>query len=78
MGLIEPSLFAYVQWPDIVPNITWGISPNTQTINDEALLFQWPAQGPDSGMTQVMGSFSYGTAAAALTRSAMETTSMRS
>jgi hypothetical protein len=63
MGLMQPSLFAFVAWQDVVQTQTWGAPTFTQSINDDALLFQWPAQGPDFGQTQVIGSFSYGSAA---------------
>ncbi len=66
MGLMQPSLFAYTDWREIVTGYTFG-SPNkgTQypTIGDEALLIQWPNSGANQGQTVVLGSFSYGSAA---------------
>jgi hypothetical protein len=59
MGLMQPSLFAYVSWPDVVVNSTWGF-PTSSSITDEALLFQWPSVTADSVMVQAIGSFSYG------------------
>lgn len=59
MGLMEPSLFAYVSWPDVVVNSTWGF-PTSSYVNDEALLFQWPTIVGDSGVASTIGSFSYG------------------
>jgi hypothetical protein len=75
MGLTEPSLFSFVDWREIVngggtcPNgWTWGGPSNGceyPTIGDEALIFQWPGSGSDSGQTMVLGKFSYGSAACA-------------
>ncbi len=64
MGLMQPSLFAYVSWPDLVanPGFTWGF-PTTRIDSDNALLFQWPQQGPATDQIQEIGSFSCGTAA---------------
>jgi hypothetical protein len=64
MGLTEPSLIAYVNWPDVVHDsgYTWGF-PALDIADDEALLFQWPSSGADSGQTMVLASFSYGSAA---------------
>ncbi len=59
MGLMEPSLFAYVSWEDVVQSWTWGF-PNSPNINDEALLFQWPTNEVSSGIVETIGSFSYG------------------
>lgn len=45
---------------------TWGFPAKpTQnpTVEDEALLIQWPATGLDPGVSAVIGSFSYGSAA---------------
>jgi hypothetical protein len=66
MGLMQPSLFAYTDWREIVTSWTWGYPTNPAeypTIGDGALLIQWPATGADSGMSQVIGSFSYGSPA---------------
>jgi hypothetical protein len=68
MGLVEASLLAYTDWREVATNWTWGYptSPSLYpTIGDEALLFQWPGSGADSGQTMVIGSFSYGSAACA-------------
>ncbi len=64
MGLITPSLFAYVSWPDLVanPGNTWGF-PSNAIDSDEALLLQWPPQQSLTGQAQVMACFSCGTAA---------------
>ena len=44
MGLMEPSLFAFVSWPDLVQTNSWGF-PTTAIDSDDALLFQWPVGG---------------------------------
>ncbi|HEY3876763.1 MAG TPA: hypothetical protein VGM92_14925, partial [Candidatus Kapabacteria bacterium] len=65
MGLTPPSLFAYVDWREVVTNWTWGFPSNPSQypqIGDEALLFQWPNGEADSGQTSVIGKFSYGSA----------------
>ncbi len=64
LPLIAPVLLAYVQWPDVVQNWTWGFPTTSPVVNDEALLMQWVANGADSGQApQVLGCFSYGSAA---------------
>ena len=66
MGLMEPSLFAYTDWREIVTGWTWG-EPTTPaeypTVGDEALLFQWPLNEVKAGDTEELGGFSYGSGA---------------
>jgi hypothetical protein len=64
MGLIQPSLFAYTDWREIVTEWTWGapeVGVQYPTVGDEALLFQWTANSVAAGDSTELACGSYGT-----------------
>ncbi len=64
MGLIQPSLFAYTDWREIVTDWTWGapeVGVQYPIVGDEALLFQWPASSVGAGGSVELARGSYGT-----------------
>ncbi len=63
MGLMQPTLFSFVDWREVVTDWTWSgpaVGIQYPMIGDEALILQWGASNVDANDTVELGCDSYG------------------